>query len=76
MKRVHLPQAAKHGYRELQSDHFKVIFEVHGQVPTRGLINAQRFALGAVLVYQLAVLYRHERKLEISRGLEPFLRAA
>jgi hypothetical protein len=49
---------------------------VHGQVPTKGLINTQRFALGAVLVYQLALLYRHERNLDINRGLKPFLRAA
>jgi hypothetical protein len=58
------------------NEHFKAIFEVHGQVPTRGLINTQRFALGAVLVYQLALLYRHERNLDINRGLKPFLRAA
>jgi hypothetical protein len=58
------------------NEHFKAIFEAHGQVPTRGLINTQRFALGAVLVYQLALLYRHERKLDINRGLKPFLRAA
>jgi hypothetical protein len=58
------------------NEHFKAIFEVHGQVPTRGSINTQRFALGAVLVYQLALLHRHERKLDINRGLKPFLRAA
>jgi hypothetical protein len=58
------------------NEHFKAIFEVHGQVPTKGLIDTQRFALGAVLVYQLAVLCRHERNLEINRGLKPFLRAA
>jgi Transposase DDE domain len=58
------------------NEHFKAIFEVHGEVPTRGLINTQRFALGAVLVYQLALLYRHERRLDINRGLKPFLRAA
>ena len=58
------------------NEHFKAIFELHGQVPTRGLINTARFALGAVLVYQLALLYRHERKLDINRGLKPFLRAA
>jgi Transposase DDE domain len=58
------------------NEHFKAIFEVHGQVPTRGLINTQRFALGAVLVYQLALLYRHQRNLDINRGLKPFLRAA
>jgi len=58
------------------NEHFKAIFEVHGQVPTKGLINTQRFALGAVFVYQLALLYRHERKLDINRGLKAFLRAA
>jgi hypothetical protein len=58
------------------NEHFKAIFELHGQVPTRGLINTARFALGAVLVYQLALLYRHERNLDINRGLKPFLRAA
>jgi hypothetical protein len=58
------------------NEHFKAIFEVHGQVPTKGLINTQRFALGAVFVYQLALLYRHERKLDINRGLKSFLRAA
>lgn len=58
------------------NEHFKAIFEVHGQVPTRGSINTQRFAVGAVLVYQLALLYRHERNLDINRGLKSFLRAA
>jgi Transposase DDE domain len=58
------------------NEHFKAIFEVRGQVPTKGLVNTQRFALGAVFVYQLALLCRHERKLDINRGLKPFLRAA
>jgi hypothetical protein len=58
------------------NEHFKAIFELHGQVPTKGQINTQRFALGAVFVYQLALLYRHERNLDINRGLKPFLRAA
>ena len=58
------------------NEHFKTIFDVHGQVPTKGEVNTQRFALGAVFVYQLALLYRHERKLDINRGLKPFLRAA
>jgi Transposase DDE domain len=58
------------------NEHFKAIFEVHGEVPTRGLINTARFALGALLVYQLALLYRHERKMDLNRGLKPFLRAA
>ena len=54
----------------------RAIFEVHEQVPTKGRVNTARFALGAVLVYQLALLYRHERKSEVNRGLKPFLRAA
>jgi plasmid stabilization system protein ParE len=58
------------------NEHFKAIFDVHEQVPTKGKINTQRFALGAVFVYQLALLYRHEQKLEVNRGLKPFLRAA
>jgi hypothetical protein len=58
------------------NEHFKAIFDVHGQVPTKGSINTARFALGAVFVYQLALLYRHERGLAINRGLKPFLRAA
>jgi hypothetical protein len=58
------------------NEHFKAIFEVHGEVPTRGLINTARFALGALFVYQLALLYRHERKMDLNRGLKSFLRAA
>lgn len=58
------------------NEHFKAIFDVHGQVPTKGRVSTERFALGAIFVYQLALLYRHEQKLEINRGLKPFLRAA
>jgi plasmid stabilization system protein ParE len=58
------------------NEHFKSIFDVHGQVPTKGRVNTMRFALGAVFVYQLALLHRHERRLDINRGLKPFLRAA
>lgn len=58
------------------NEHFKGIFDVHGQVPTRGQANTQRFALGAVFVYQLAVLYRHEHDLPLNIGLKAFLKAA
>ena len=34
-------------------EQFKGIFDVHGQVPTKGLTNTQRFVLGAVFTYQL-----------------------
>ena len=41
---------------------FKGIFDCQGQVPTRGLVATRRFTLGAVLVYQLTLLYRHEQR--------------
>jgi Transposase DDE domain len=55
---------------------FKGIFDAHGQVPTKGLVNTRRFALGAVLVYQLTLWYRHEHDLDLRVGLKPFLKAA
>ena len=42
------------------NEHFKGIFGGHRQVPTKGLLATQRFALGAIFVYQLALLYRFE----------------
>jgi hypothetical protein len=58
------------------NEHFKGIFDSHGQVPTKGLINTQRFALGAILVYQLALLYRFQNGLDLNIGLKAFLKAA
>ena len=58
------------------NEHFKGLFGVHGSVPTKGLRNTQRFALGAILVYQLALLYRFEHGLDLNVGLKPFLQAA
>jgi len=55
---------------------FKSIFDGHGQVPTKGLINTARFALGAVFVYQLALLYQHEHDQDLRIGLKAFLKAA
>ncbi len=58
------------------NEHFKAIFDAHGPVPTKGRLDTARFALGAVFVYQLALLYRHEQDLVTNRGLKAFLRAA
>src|SRR3954449_6280365 len=55
---------------------FKGIFDAHGSVPTRGLIRTQRFALGAVFVYQLTLLYRFEHHQDLRVGLKAFLKAA
>lgn len=58
------------------NEQFKAIFDGHGQVPTRGELPTARFALGAVFVYQLTLLYRHEHALDLRVGLKPFLKAA
>jgi hypothetical protein len=58
------------------NEHFKALFDAHGSVPTRGRLDTARFALGAVFVYQLALLHRHERGSGANRGLKAFLRAA
>jgi Transposase DDE domain len=58
------------------NEQFKGIFDAHGQVPTKGLTNTARFALGAVFVYQLTLLYRFEHHLDLRVGLKPFLKAA
>jgi hypothetical protein len=55
---------------------YKSIFEVHHHVPTKGAANTQLFALGAVLVVQLALWLRFENQLDLRVGLKPFLKAA
>ncbi len=52
------------------------IFGVYVSVPTNGLRHTQRFAVGVILVYQLALLYRYEHRLDLHVGLKPFLQAA
>ena len=56
--------------------HFKEVFDCRRPVPTRGLHATRRFALGAVFVYQLVLLYRFERGDDPRAGLKPFLKAA
>ena len=49
----------------------------YGSVPTKGQADTARFALGAVLVYQMALLHRHhDGRSETNLGLKAFLRAA
>ena len=45
-------------------------------MPTKGLANTARFALGAIFVYQLALLYQHEHDRNLRVGLKAFLKAA
>ncbi len=58
------------------NEQFKGIFDGHDQVPTKGVTNTRRFALGAVFVYQLTLWYRFEHGLDLRVGLKPFLKAA
>jgi len=66
----------RHSAIENFNEQFKGIFDVHGQVPTKGLVNTSRFALGAIFVYQIALLYRFQNNMSLRIGLKAFLKAA
>jgi hypothetical protein len=55
---------------------FKNVFEWGGQVPVKGLTRTQLIVLGAIVVYQLVLLYQFERQLSLGRGVKALLRAA
>jgi hypothetical protein len=70
-------------FRKLQSvaivnfhEQFKGIFDSLGQVPTKGLLNTRRFALGAIFVCQQTLLYRFQHGQDLRVGLKAFLKAA
>jgi hypothetical protein len=55
---------------------FKNVFEWGGQVPVKGLKRTQLIVLGAVLLYQLVLLYQFELQRPLGKGIKPLLRAA
>ena len=55
---------------------FKNVFEWGGQVPVKGLRRTQLIVLGAVLVYQLVLLYQFEHGKPLGQAIKPLLRAA
>lgn len=55
---------------------YKNIFDLNRPVPTWGLANTQRLALGAVFVYQLALLFRFHAGEFDQNGIKAFLRSA
>lgn len=55
---------------------FKTIFEWGGQMPVKGLRRCQLLALGAVLLYQLVLLYQHQHHQLVGVGIKALLRAA
>ncbi|QXD13943.1 transposase [Rhodocaloribacter litoris] len=58
------------------NEQFKAIFNGHDRVPTKGLVATQRYALGAVLVYQLVLWHRYEQGLPLRQGLKAYIKAA
>ena len=55
---------------------FKNVFEWPTQMPVKGLRLTQLLALGAIFIYQLVLLYQHEQKLPVGKGIKALLRAA
>jgi hypothetical protein len=55
---------------------FKNLFEWRGQVPVKGLRRTQLIVLGAIVVYQLVLLYQFEHNLPVGRNIKPLLKAA
>ena len=55
---------------------FKNIFEWRGQMPVKGLKRCRLLALGAVLLYQIVLLYQYQRQQPVGVGVKAILRAA
>ena len=55
---------------------FKNIFGCGKNLPVKGLNKSQLFALGAIFLYQLVLLYQYEEHLGIGKGIKALLRAA
>src|SRR5574341_1193216 len=55
---------------------FKNVFEWGGQVTVKGLKRVRLIVLGAVLVYQLALLHQHHCNLPLGKRVKTRLRAA
>ena len=55
---------------------FKNIFEWGGQVPVKGFQRTRLIVLGAVLLYQLVLLYQFEHGKPLGQAIKPLLRAA
>ena len=57
-------------------EQFKGIFDGHDQVPTKGLCDTSHLLSAAILLYQLALLYRFQHDQPLRVGLKAFLKAA
>lgn len=55
---------------------FKNIFEWGGQMPVKGLRRCQVLALGAILLYQIVLLYQYHHQKPVGIEIKALLRAA
>lgn len=55
---------------------FKSIFDTRRPLPTKGRVNTQRFILGAVFTYQIALLYRYNTGELHQSNIKALLRSA
>ena len=55
---------------------FKNVFEWGGQVPVKGLARVKLIVLGAVVVYQLVLLFQFQHARPLGKAVKPLLRAA
>lgn len=55
---------------------FKNTFEWGGYLPVKGLKRTQLIVLGAIFIYQLVLLYQHEKGVAVGQGIKALLRAA
>lgn len=55
---------------------FKNVFEWRVKMPVKGLQKSQLLALGAILLYQVVLLYQQEQEKAVGKGIKALLRAA
>ena len=55
---------------------FKSVFDWHTQMPVKGLRRSRLLGLGAIFIYQLALLYQLHQGLQVGKRLKALLRAA
>jgi hypothetical protein len=69
-----------HKLRSQSIEPFNGLFKDHfgwsKNMPVTGLSKSQLFALGAIFLYQLVMLYQYERGAKIGQGIKALLRAA
>ena len=54
---------------------FKDFFGWQKNMPVKGLVKSQLFAIGAIFVYQLILFYQYEEGLKVGKGIKALLTA-